>query len=1328
MSGFGCLSQDTIQCISQVLADGIFHVDPNPSTWVGLKLIQCEICSVLKCEKSTRLHCWLVDPNLPKDMFSIEKRKLQSGVDLHARVCECMIEVPGFLFVDVAPGDRIACQAQLSGLEHRSAVVSDPNGVWLIPQCIPSVSIKCVHLFCGAFHGWAQALKFLELTCGVIRSETSISIDWDGNVCALAADNNQAVLILPPWKELGAPITKDVVIACDVASSIWLGAVRTKMNVVWTISFPCPPYSKAKGKGPGLDAVDGKPILHVIGHARKTQPCMLLLENVDSFYDHPHARLIFSLFKWAGYRVTWMQKHDLAPLTDAHRCRWLAVLTRQDINDDLFEFVFKPEVACKDIVPWPSPRYQLALPDALAEMLVLGPALEEVYGNPHLLPSSKRGSQCTDQASVLHARRSDPNAPLATLVACYTKQHKLPEHTLRSKGLFAELDVQEGSARFHSPPMWAALLGNAFSLLLPSQLHAIYEQLGNSIAVPHAVMAWCAGLQALGFVEPHVNIEAFVIRCWEERLDASRSICVQTTKGFAIFTPGDFLLCCGVDRIHMLTSHGTYDGQCHIIWPDQVQSVVGYHVGQPLSCMMKDLGFPSHTLHLWGLMSQMSDKMFFAPSILLEQHEVGQFVFLPMMPNQDFDMSISDISSTVDWTQLPIGLSPAKTVPDVDNEDDNLTQAQVEIWMPMMPAQTVVCDASVTCAQALALSQIQVDTSTSKLFAGEVNVPWDSCIRPHHAGVLKVVHEQPTSYCVLEVSMLDGTTKFAPTSLEDTIEEALLKLNFHPKFAEMLRATHNGLLVPMNRKIGDLGFPHIRLVCFPLRGGGGPSKGKGEGKKGKAATVDPLMLNDPWKPHVNADSCRWDQLLLAKEHPVFDKATEQRLSQVPLLQLGPQKGGVAFATRAAIPSVASMSPPTTTVILIPGFRGLTGVDIPSNIKALPPQQVIVQEPQNGVSYKRLVIPLLVAGEVVFKVQETGAVSVSSTKYSEVVVEARSNLISQAIAQQFQDQPLEAFRRLVAASGLSMQEVSIYSYRKLSAADNAVMHQAIMKIPSAKLDEMLKYSGKHELFVRQFLQQDEVANHSLLPRYWAPTQDEVRKAYQLGHSLGDSFRGLALTPKGTCIRACNSALAAARALVLQGDVRFSGTNRHVVCKFTYTAVGFPFEVSHSCVIEATFKACGQPCIPLRSFRSGGLHTWVLGFADHPKQLVFPVKVDDQTYEVMLSVQQNIKQFKPQKNAFSKTKPTKINIHANNVPAAVVSQVNMTQQENQYLSLESRVAKLETQQSALSDKVDNGFLRMSGQLQQVLDAVSGGGPSGRPRSSEATGDTPPPKKIK
>ena len=112
-------------------------------------------------------------------------------------------------------------------------------------------------------------------------------------------------------------------------------------------------------------------------------------------------------------------------------------------------------------------------------------------------------------------------------------------------------------------------------------------------------------------------------------------------------------------------------------------------------------------------------------------------------------------------------------------------------------------------------------------------------------------------------------------------------------------------------------------------------------------------------------------------------------------------------------------------------------------------------------------------------------------------------------------------------------------------------------PHGSLDELLRHSGQAELFVRQFIQPQEETNHSILPRYFAINPEDVRSAKLLGESVGDGYRGLALTAKGVAIRASNAKLADARALVLQtawGSPTSTGLWSANMCSFVRGTLG------------------------------------------------------------------------------------------------------------------------------------------------------------------------------
>lgn len=179
---------------------------------------------------------------------------------------------------------------------------------------------------------------------------------------------------------------------------------------------------------------------------------------------------------------------------------------------------------------------------------------------------------------------------------------------------------------------------------------------------------------------------------------------------------------------------------------------------------------------------------------------------------------------------------------------------------------------------------------------------------------------------------------------------------------------------------------------------------------------------------------------------------------------------------------------------------------------------------------------------------------------------------------------------------------------------------------------------------------------------------------------------------------------------------------------FQAQGYPFELSHEALIRATMEAIKVPPIPLRSFRVGGIHTWILAFELEPSSLTFSLKMDSNIYEVILAPQTDNKA-KISKNKPKKKEPRsdKSSFPVHHVVGS--SQLNMTGESAKVVSLEARVSRLETQQVQLAEKVDSRFDQVSLQLQQVLAAVTPAPnmPHGtsRPRPSEVTGETPPNK---
>eukprot|EP00438_Fugacium_kawagutii_P025189 Skav204968 [mRNA] locus=scaffold3085:14032:18552:- [translate_table: standard] len=577
---------------------------------------------------------------------------------------------------------------------------------------------------------------------------------------------------------------------------------------------------------------------------------------------------------------------------------------------------------------------------------------------------------------------------------------------------------------------------------------------------------------------------------------------------------------------------------------------------------------------------------------------------------------------------------------------------------------------------------------------------------------------------IIEVIRIDGTTSFFQLNENLSVRDLLMIAGLPEKLIAMIRIEVNGKLTPFTTKIGALDIPCIRLRTFPLKGGGGKATGKGKGS-------DPMQTNDPWAQPPMAPSksaTRWDQLLLLDDHPFFDAESDTRLSQLPFVKIGPEQSGVAFATKTMLNQASASLPKGTTVVLLPGFKGVTGDHIPAGFQVMPPQQIIVMEPTTRVQYKRLVVPVLVKGQVDFKVKEApGMVAVQSSKYVEIVAELNDNLISQTVKTHLNENPLDCFRRFIAQTGQPMEDVAVYSYRMVKMHDLTWTHQCIVKVPQTALDKLLTISGSNELYTRKFLAQDELCDHSILPRYWQPVPEEIRIARQLGETLGQEFRGLAYTNKGVAIRVTNSAISTGRAVVLQSDNRFTEDNRAIVCNHYYLAQGFRFDMSHTAIIKATMQALQCTPVPMRSFRIGGMITWVLAFQTPPTKMIFSVKVDNEVCEVVLTPQPaNPHKTKHAKKIIKQNgaRPAKPSAGAPSTTIAV-SAANASNDEKRLQALEARVGSLETRQEELTTKVDSGFSHVSAQLQQLLAAVVPQSEQPKNKASTGTGETPPPK---
>ena len=1344
---------------------------------------------------SLEFECFLLDKGLPISLGSPCREATKI-----AKVVVTCAQQPRF---QLAPGCEFGCRASLSFHNDRKhAFVSKSCDMWPLAQHHIGRPCSFVHLCSGAFNGWTQAERGLSILNFMPTPRMTLAVDWDPVVCKAVSATQGSVIINP--EEPVIPNVGNMVICMDVANPFWVGLINSCDNIVCTLSFPCPPFSKG-GRKSGLEAEEGRVVLQALSSIRLLQPVCICIENVDSFGEHPHASMVWRFCKWAGYELVWKQTHHLNKISHCYRSRFLAVLMRHDLDTSKVRCVFNP--VCRTIVSWDHPKHCFDLPVIVEDDLKISQELMQCYANPAFLPVAKQ-KMVRDHTprGVLMARVPSSVLPLATLVSNYSMQHLLPiKHLLNNNaGIFAELRMLEnGNFAFFDPPRWLALLGNISACILPPCIQSSFAIIGNAIAVPHAVLTLCVAINQLNLYNIGLPVEEIVAKIWEFRLDASNSVFDVTENGFGLYSIGDYLMLGPVIR-KSFAVHDHPDFVLSLFWPDYSWSDFQCNKSQTCTEILRKVGFSEHHIHRWAFVSKDGKQVFRGGNTFWSDHHACNIVFIHPSADELQAKRMSEVPTdlTCVWTQYPADLHRANpptdmatpmhmcdAVTELDPNEACCASAEQTRDVKCLPlahfaVETIAevpvekcnsvedqrkdhratsSDSSIECIviQVITISGEQVSLeciplrTVAEIFELTHQVPFDDqqvesfvdhlMIQPdaiisnlafrtiefRRIKKRKTISEFHAP--LLEVTSLDGLTRFLPTTGCGTIRETLLASGFPENMVRCMKASCGSKLLSLDLQLIDLPSPHIRLQCFPLRGGG---RGSSKGKDAK----DGIFINDPWAIQPKAvASTRWDQLQLLDKHP-WHTQDGTRLKQVPFLQLGTQCGGVSFATKAQLKDIVGIKPPTPTVILLPGLRDVSPSDISIQGQTLPAQQTVVKEPSTGKQYKRMVLPFVIAGEIKYQVEASESTpSVEKAAFCEMVMEIQSNMCSATISQALDENPLDFFRKTINTINGSSTEMSVYAYRKIKSSDGTFVHQTLLKVRDSCRIDLLKLSGNTELFLRQFVENGQTLDHSIVPRYWPITLAEARQARQLGLSLADAFVGLALTPKGIAIRVLNKAIAAARDVILQGDIRFTSENRHVIPTFVFLAQGFPFEISHEGIIKAVTKAVGQPPVPLRNFRLAGMLTWVLGFETRPSETHFVVQIGTAHHEILLTPQELQNKLKAKGRGAKTPKNPKNKTFAEpswHPPPASFPGTQSNQSlndkriqtlEDKVLNLETKQDQLSTQQNQLTQKVDTRFDEVALQLQQVLKAVTGN-PSQPSRSREPTGETPPPKQVK
>ena len=383
--------------------------------------------------------------------------------------------------------------------------------------------------------------------------------------------------------------------------------------------------------------------------------------------------------------------------------------------------------------------------------------------------------------------------------------------------------------------------------------------------------------------------------------------------------------------------------------------------------------------------------------------------------------------------------------------------------------------------------------------------------------------------------------------------------------------------------------------------------------------TDPWQFDDPWKTKKKSvKQSKWEDLQLQTDHPFVSK-DKVPLPFVQKQQLSTNRGGIAFVSKGNLKQATEIVPKEPCALLLPIVDPTDPLAKMPNLTG--PYEVIVFDPALNQEYKRQVHLVVVTPEVQFSLP-TPSITLTLAAVCEIVLECDARLTTKDVFQSFYDNPLGKFKTLLkeVCSDPIWNHAAIYGYRVIQehAKDkHDVVHQCLLKVQQKHRTPLLAASGTGDLVVRDFIPKGEqVDDLSIIPRFWPIDRANKADLIKAASSI-TGYRGIAVTKRGLAPRFATDALATARDLLLPQDDRICSINKAMIPKVNMDSLGWPAEILAKDIVAAVHQTTKVPCIPTRSFRRAGVCAWTLSFEKAPSVTKFSVRVNDKTFEILLT---------------------------------------------------------------------------------------------------------------
>ena len=203
-------------------------------------------------------------------------------------------------------GIQIVCIGdQAPGLGVHDIILNNARTCFR-PDFDPSLPWDFLHMFCGGFGGWSQAIRWLDKEHEVCLGQ-EIFLDRDPLIMSIwdVKHGLQRRQLPLAGHEAWSP-AKQVGLCGTVSDPSLIDACRSQANLITTMSPPCQSWSRG-GRGLGLSELNGRAFLDALIQAFSLQTIAIAAECSDDIAVHPHFKAIKALAHAMGFRLVWDQ-------------------------------------------------------------------------------------------------------------------------------------------------------------------------------------------------------------------------------------------------------------------------------------------------------------------------------------------------------------------------------------------------------------------------------------------------------------------------------------------------------------------------------------------------------------------------------------------------------------------------------------------------------------------------------------------------------------------------------------------------------------------------------------------------------------------------------------------------------------------------------------------------------------------------------------------------------------------------------------------------------------------------------------------------------------